>query len=212
MDGTLIVSSIILTMMTFSGNYASTIPHLGSSCHSPVICPSYTVIRGKSTNDYEYRRYDESKWIATNYVALAMTPGDELDMRMRLKGYYLGGNTEGVSIDQTLPVILRVAPNMAPNGTVFVMLQMIPSTVHGNIPTPTAESVYIQEVPPFNVYVRRFVGCSLHSTCQHEVDILKNAIGNLSKYYQEYFLLAEFESSTDVVHNEAWLISTEHVL
>ncbi|OWF44497.1 heme-binding protein 2-like [Mizuhopecten yessoensis] len=213
MDGLLFLSSVLLTLMN-SKNEALVIPRTGSSCPNNVICPSYIVIRDKSTNGYEYRRYDESKWIGTNHIAMTLTPEDELIMRRRLDTYFVGGNAERATIDRTLPVTLRVAPNSPPDGrSVFVMLRMLPPAIHHNTPAPTADSVFIQEVPPFNAFVRRFPGRLSFSKRRQKITSLKNDIGDTSRYYQEYFLLSEFESNTaGDVNNEAWLISTEHVL
>ncbi|XP_069137826.1 heme-binding protein 1-like [Argopecten irradians] len=207
MDRTWIVLSVFVTMLMVTESYSSAIPRVGSSCTANAICPSYTVINVKSTNNYEYRRLDQSKWIATNNMNGTITAETERDMRRRLEGYFTGENDAGVTLDRTLPVVLRVAQDF------LVMLQMIPPLFHDNAPSPTDSSVYIQEVPPFYVFVRRFVGCSLHTKCPRDVVGLRNDIGNPSRYYQEYFLLAEFESSTpnDLTY-EAWLVSTEQAL
>ncbi|XP_060068900.1 heme-binding protein 2-like [Ylistrum balloti] len=213
MDRSLILSSIMLILMK-SESEASVIPRIDSSCPENVRCPTYIIIREKSTNDYEYRRYDESKWIATRHISASLTADAETEMHALLDGYFNRENTERAIIEQTQPVVLRVAPNIFPDGrSVFVMFRMIPPAVHGNVPEPTAASVHIQEVPSFNVYVRQFSGCLVLPRCQNEVVRLQNDTRNSSLYYQGYFLLAGFESSTrERVNNEAWLVSTEHVL
>merc|ERR1711879_211767 len=75
-------------------------------------CPKYTLLN--VTKDWQFRRYDAIKWVATKATAMH---GDEVRSAMfrKLFNYISGANIKNETIEMTAPVATTVTPGICPN-------------------------------------------------------------------------------------------------
>ncbi|XP_012937304.1 heme-binding protein 2-like [Aplysia californica] len=104
--------------------------------------------------DWELRRYEATKWVATNATAMSRDTVNS-DMFHKLFLYISGNNVKGVKIPMTAPVATQVIHGAGPNcESDFVMHFMLPHAYWPSPIQPKDASVFIAEMPAMDVYVR----------------------------------------------------------
>jgi len=125
-------------------------------CHE-LDCPAFTVL--STTDTYELRRYNSTKWVAVMKEAMALDMNTNSAMFRTLFHYISGNNSQGVKIPMTAPVLTTVAHGAGPNcASNFTMHFMLPHNNWAAPIAPTERGVFITTLPPMDVYVRHFGG------------------------------------------------------
>ncbi|XP_074650992.1 heme-binding protein 2-like [Tubulanus polymorphus] len=168
-------------------------------------CPEYDVV--KKTDDYELRRYKQSKWVSTQLVGIDYGMSAMRTMFMRLFNYIQGENVAKQKIPMTCPVTTRFIPGAGPAcESNFTMSFYLPNPASA----PTNKDVFLSELPETLVYVRQFGGYILRfSTWVEEAHKLAAAIGNEKAYHREFFYTAGYDAPFKLFNrtNEIWFIA-----
>jgi hypothetical protein len=135
--------------------------------------PAYTVLM--TTDDYEIREYKPYKVACTNMAAV-QEDEDEADTQQSfsldsvgqsgaafnsLAAYLFGANSESRAMDMTTPVTTTFTGEMRfylADSNIPEPLDAAATKDDGNLPVYETGKVWIQEIPPARLAVRRFTG------------------------------------------------------
>ncbi|XP_056423561.1 heme-binding protein 2-like isoform X1 [Hyla sarda] len=112
-------------------------------------CPKYQLL--KQYDNFQHRQYEETRWVTTALEQDVMGTETARSFR-RLLNYIQGANTEGKSINMTLPVVMYI-PLKEPPTVNSKMSFFVPHEVE-NPPTPTDPEVYLETLSAFSAYVK----------------------------------------------------------
>ncbi|XP_069136615.1 heme-binding protein 2-like [Argopecten irradians] len=173
-------------------------------CHD-LDCPAYEVLA--NTTGYEKRRYEATKWVATNLTSASFSSGENSKMFNKLFQYISGQNSIQQKIPMTAPVLKRHAPGATPGApSTHIMYFMVPHNMHASTPTPTDPSVYLVSLPPMIVYVGSYGGYSSESKDMAAFHALRAELGK-TPYNTRFSFTAGYDSPFNLVHrhNEVWI-------
>ncbi|XP_033750949.1 heme-binding protein 2-like [Pecten maximus] len=176
-------------------------------CHG-LQCPKYTVTQ--SFTGYQLRHYEKSVWVATNLTTMEFTDSDSSSMFFKLFHYISGNNTRNMKIEMTAPVVLKVEHGPGPTCESFFYNHfMIPFEFQDNPPVPTDPTVYITEMPAFDVYVKSFGGRPTFNDKMTMIESLAAEIGHPSLFEERFYYFAGYDGPYTIHarHNEVWLVA-----
>ncbi|VDI71821.1 Hypothetical predicted protein [Mytilus galloprovincialis] len=200
-----ILSSLLVFVFT------ATVPQQKPTfCHD-LDCPNFTTVQ--SFKDYELRKYDALKWVATNVTTMEYTDDINREMFFRLFYYISGNNSAAMKIPMTAPVLRTVIHGQGPTcEATFITHFMIPHNMQTNTPTPTDPKAYLVTIPGKNFYVKSFPGRPTDQDFVEKVEELAQEIGNPNLYLDNYYFTASYDGPYAIHrHNEVWLESTSGV-
>jgi hypothetical protein len=125
--------------------------------------PEYKVIEDMG-NEVEVREYPGQVWATT-------TSPEENEAFSRLAGYIHGGNSEGIKISMTAPVITMLARE-----GVLMAFIMPKGLEPKNLPKPLIENIDIRESRPKKMAVISFRGHPTHRDYAVNLQILRNVL------------------------------------
>jgi len=175
-------------------------------CHG-LDCPKYTVLN--STDKWELRRYEATKWVATNDTQFLKEQSNS-QMFFKLFAYISGANSQGVKIDMTAPVLTKVIHGQGPNcRSTFVQHFMLTHKLWAAPIPPTDASVYIVDIPQMDVFVRQFGGYAEATDYTYNVrtlaaDLTDDGYSVDDSFYYEAGYDGPY--SFTARHNEVWLL------
>jgi len=176
-------------------------------CHG-LECPKYTVLN--HTKDWELRRYDVTKWVATNTTAMTEDKEVEDAMFFKLFHYISGQNAKSQKIPMTAPVLTKVIHGAGPNcASTFVMHFMLTFDQWAEPIPPTDSSVYIVETPQMDVYVRGFGGFATEQDYVTNLNKLATELTTSGASVEDkFFFDAGYDGPYTFLgrHNEVWLL------
>lgn len=170
-------------------------------CHDQD-CPVFRSLN--DTQQWETRVYEGGTFIRTKIIGRSLAKAEFIGFQ-RLMDYMNGNNQANMKLDQTVPVITRIKPNLASNEyTIHIFL---PYSHQKDAPLPNDQTVelihYNQEFP---VAVRSFEGFGLDVLDQLQAlqDILES---NSAQYNSHTWFFAGYDKLTRLTnrHNEVWL-------
>ncbi|XP_060062818.1 heme-binding protein 2-like [Ylistrum balloti] len=176
-------------------------------CHD-LECPHFSVVQ--TFSGYQLRHYEKSMWVATNKTTMEFTDQDNSEMFFKLFHYISGNNTRHTKIEMTAPVLLKVEHGPGPTcESFFYQHFMIPFEFQASPPVPTDPSVYITELPPFDVYVKTFGGRPTFDDKMAMIESLVTEIGNPSLFEERYYYFSGYDGPYTIRdrHNEVWLVA-----
>lgn len=178
-----------------------------SFCHG-LECPGYGILG--YLNSTEIRRYDASTWVSTNISDVSYDKALNV-MFWRLFKYISGANKDGVKIEMTAPVKVRLIPSQGPFcESKFVMSFFVSNSFQGKPPAPTSEDVYIDHVPETTYFVTSFGGFARESkVVRHATELVEGLEDAGYKFNKHHFFSAGYDSPFRLTdrHNEIWVES-----
>jgi len=175
-------------------------------CHG-LDCPKFTVLN--STSNWELRRLEATRWVATNTTVLSRETTHS-QMFFKLFAYISGANTQGVKIDMTAPVITKVIHGPTPNDkSTFVEHFMLTHSQWASPIPPTDASVFIQDIPQMDVFVKSFGGYPAEKDYANNARALaRDVLAAGYSVEDKYFFEAGYDSPYQFQnrHNEVWLV------
>ncbi|KAJ8304508.1 hypothetical protein KUTeg_018091 [Tegillarca granosa] len=156
---------------------------------------------------YEIRRYEASRWVATNKTTMEYTDQDRREMFFRLFHYISGNNTQDLKIPMTSPVLTKVSHGPGPTcESDFFMYFMIPFNMQANTPKPTDSKAYIVDMPQMDVFVKSFGGRPSEDDKIHQLELLASEIVDVNQFESSFFFTAGYDGPYTLNrHNEVWL-------
>jgi len=174
-------------------------------CHG-LNCPHWTVLN--ATKDWELRRVNATKWVATNTTGMTYDPV-HTSMFWKLFSYIDGKNANTEKIAMTAPVLTTVVHGPGPNcKSTFEMKFMLPYKYWSAPVAPSDPSVYITELPAMDVFVRTFGGFPQDADYTTNLHQLSSDIATTSAVVEtRYFFQAGYDGPYTFVgrHNEIWI-------
>ncbi|KAJ8384658.1 hypothetical protein AAFF_G00199900 [Aldrovandia affinis] len=162
------------------------------------------------TKEYEVRRYGPARWVSTDAEALFMEVGGTVAFR-RLYKYITGANEEGVKINMTAPILVKIPEERRMwKATVYTLSFLLPSAYQESPPEPTNEKVYFTDMPDMTVYVRSYGGWILSVTSGLQSHLLRKDLNTAHASYNNSFNFAVgYDSPMKLLHrhNEVWYVS-----
>jgi len=185
---------------------------LVSSSESPYPCTEtkecllYDLVCVNS-DAYEVRHYSSLKWVSTVDSGYLMEAPTIRSFR-RLFAYIGGANEQGVRVEMTSPVIIKVSGD-------YTMSFLLPSEHQANPPTPTDEQVFISDMPDMKVYVRSYGGWMSSFSDWLQGYYLRGDLDRAGAQYSSALHYAVgYDSPMKFLdrHNEVWyVVEGEHV-
>ncbi|KAJ8389081.1 hypothetical protein AAFF_G00122870 [Aldrovandia affinis] len=147
----LVVLALMVTAEALVGNSSES-----SFCTETKECLLYDPLCMAA--DYEERHYNSTKWVSTEEKCRMMEIAIIKAVR-RLHKYFTGTNEDGVKLDMTAPMMVRMqnkAGTFSPS--VYTVSFLLPSAYQESPPTPIDPELYFTHMPDMDVYVMRFGG------------------------------------------------------
>ncbi|XP_056423563.1 heme-binding protein 2-like [Hyla sarda] len=167
-------------------------------------CPSYQLL--KKYENFEHRHYEETRWVVTPLVQDVF--GIEMMKSFRrLFKYITGMNSEGQTINMTVPVAIDVP--LESSSVSSTMSFFVPHEVE-NPPTPTDPEIHLKKSPEFSAYVRQFGGYALGFMYEKHAKALAEDLKALGLQFDEtYYVRAGYNDPFTLFnrHNEVWYIA-----
>ncbi|XP_035258909.1 heme-binding protein 2 [Anguilla anguilla] len=162
------------------------------------------------TQQYEVRHYGPARWVSTDSEAVFMEVGTTVAFR-RLFKYIAGANEEGVVVNMTAPVLLKIPEEKRKwKATVYTLSFLLPSAYQESPPKPTNEKVYFTDMPDMTVYVRSYGGWILSVTSGLQAHLLRKDLKAVqASYNSTYNYAVGYDSPMKLFHrhNEVWYIT-----
>ncbi|XP_044311602.1 heme-binding protein 1 [Varanus komodoensis] len=157
---------------------------------------------------YEERTYEGGKFAT---VELTGKPFDEAlrEAVLKLLKYVGGSNDQGAGMGMMAPVCTTVFP--AEDGSLqhkVKVLLRIPSQFQANPPSPTDESIRIEEREEMAVYSTQFGGYAKEVDYVQYAAKLTSAIGNEKIYHKDFYFCNGYDPPMKPYgrRNEVWLL------
>ncbi|XP_069136614.1 heme-binding protein 2-like [Argopecten irradians] len=173
-------------------------------CHD-LDCPAFETTDTRT--GYEKRRYESTKWVATNLTEVGFTNAENTLMFGKLFQYISGKNAQNEKIPMTAPVLRRHVPGATPTTpSTYVMYFFVPHNMQTSAPAPTDPSVYLVDLPPMIVYVGSFSGRTSNTKEADAFRALRAELGT-TPYSTGYTFTAGYDSPFNILHrhNEVWI-------
>uniref|UniRef100_A0AAY5KV23 Heme-binding protein 1 n=1 Tax=Esox lucius TaxID=8010 RepID=A0AAY5KV23_ESOLU len=186
---------------------------IGNSSESPFCtetkeCLLYDLLC--QTDDYEVRHYDAAKWVTTDEESYVFDKATYTAF-MRLFKYINGSNNDGVKIDMTAPVIIKVQEKKRIwQSAIYTLSFLLPSAYQNDPPQPTDNKVYFTDLPDMKVYARTYGGYMVSLTTAYNSMQLKKQLDRAqASYNTEYYYAVGYDSPMKIMnrHNEVWYIA-----
>ncbi|UYV70756.1 hypothetical protein LAZ67_8000496 [Cordylochernes scorpioides] len=104
--------------------------------------------------DYEERQYPAATWISTSAEGPSLTEASQ-EMYRRLFSYTQGNNLNGIVLNATTPVRMRIIPcRGATCPSMFIMSFLIPAELGEGAPYPTDGALYIEREPALRYVIK----------------------------------------------------------
>ncbi|XP_061088295.1 heme-binding protein 2 [Conger conger] len=162
------------------------------------------------TTQYEVRHYGPARWVSSDSEALFMEVGTALAFR-RLFKYITGANEEGVMVNMTAPILIKIPDEKRKwKATVYTLSFLLPSAYQESPPKPTNEKVYFTDMPDMTVYVRCYGGWILSVTSGLQAHLLRKDLNAVqASYNSSYSYAVGYDSPMKLLHrhNEVWYIA-----
>jgi hypothetical protein len=174
--------------------------------------PTYQVLQ-QLGNNMEIRKYGSTKWVSTKVDSTPNNVGTT-NMFYSLFNYISGANSNKQKMDMTAPVLMQYTSKdntkVNKNSPVSVSMNFyIPSKFKSNTPQPTANNVFLTDLPELTVAVARFGGFAKIDDFITKRDALISALGSNAQNYDSINLITAGFSSPYTLffrRNEVWLL------
>jgi hypothetical protein len=174
--------------------------------------PTYQVLQ-QLGNNMEIRKYGSSKWVSTKADSTVNNVGST-SMFFSLFNYISGANNNKQKMEMTAPVLMEYKSKdntkINKNSQVSVSMNFyIPSQFKSNTPQPTANNVYLTDLPELTVAVARFGGFASVNDYMTKRDALISALGSNAQSYDSINMITAGYNSPFTLffrRNEVWLI------
>ncbi|KAI1886521.1 hypothetical protein AGOR_G00196610 [Albula goreensis] len=165
------------------------------------------------TEEYEVRHYDPARWVSTDAESLFMEVGTTVAYR-RLFKYITGANEDGVKINMTAPILIKIPEEKRKwKATVYTLSFLLPSAYQENPPKPTNEKVYFTDMSDMTVYVRSYGGWILSVTSGlHSHLLRKDLNGAQASYNNSYNYAVGYDSPMKLLHRHNEVCRIEEVV
>ncbi|XP_056423562.1 heme-binding protein 2-like isoform X2 [Hyla sarda] len=168
-------------------------------------CPKYQLL--KQYDNFQHRQYEETRWVTTALEQDVMGTETARSFR-RLLNYIQGANTEGKSINMTLPVVMYI-PLKEPPTVNSKMSFFVPHEVE-NPPTPTDPEVYLETLSAFSAYVKAFGGYAINNIYANKARKLAEKLRALGLQFDDtYYVRAGYNDLFALFnrHGEVWYMA-----
>ncbi|XP_063164704.1 heme-binding protein 1 [Candoia aspera] len=157
---------------------------------------------------YEERTYEGGKFAT---VELTGKPFDEAlrEAVLKLLKYVGGSNNQGAGMGMMAPVCSTVFP--AEDGSLqhkVKVLLRIPSQFQNNPPSPTDESIRVEEREEMAVYSMQFGGYAKEADYVNYAAKLTSALGNEASFHKDFYFCNGYDPPMKPYGrcNEVWLL------
>ncbi|XP_064170275.1 heme-binding protein 2 isoform X1 [Anguilla rostrata] len=195
----LVVLVLMVTAEAYVGNSSES-----SFCTETKECLLYDLVC--KTDEYEVRHYSPTKWVSTDEESFFMEAATTKAFR-KLYKYITGTNEQGVKIDMTAPVVVKMKEKPYWHSSVYTLSFLLPSAYQESPPTPTNSEVYFTDMPDMNVYVRSYGGYMFSMIVNHHSGLLKKDLDQVqASYEQDFHYAVGYDSPMKFLnrHNEIW--------
>ncbi|XP_015238692.1 PREDICTED: uncharacterized protein LOC107090046 [Cyprinodon variegatus] len=179
-----------------------------SFCTESRECLEYELIC--KTDEYEVRHISPTRWVSTDAEAYFMGVGAAMAFR-RLFMYINGGNEEGVKMEMTAPVLVKVPEETTMwEPAVYTLSFLLPSAYQDKPPAPTNDKLYFTEMPEMDVYVRSYGGWMMSVTSRLHSHMLTKELQRVhASYNHSYHYGVGYDSPLKLLnrHNEVWYVA-----
>ncbi|CAL8469048.1 g8589 [Coccomyxa elongata] len=173
-------------------------------CHD-LDCPSYiTLDKGA---DYEKRQYPSANWVSVNVENYTYSAAVSKGFAP-LFDYISGANKEGVKINMTAPVLVKVLPGDGPFCQNNFTVSFYVPTKQGETPVPMQQSLYLNSLPPATYYVSSFDGFADDTSVPAQAAALTAKLtANGEAFDSSAFWTAGYDAPYKLTgrHNEIWI-------
>lgn len=177
--------------------------------------PTYQVLQ-QLGNNMEIRKYSSTKWVSTKVDSTPNNVGTT-NMFYSLFNYISGANSNKQKMDMTAPVLMQYTSKdntkVNKNSAVSVSMNFyIPSIFKSNTPQPTANNVFLTDLPEMTVAVARFGGFAKIDDNIAKRDALISALGSNAQNYDSINLITAGYNSPFTLffrRNEVWLLKVK---
>ncbi|XP_030592608.1 endochitinase A [Archocentrus centrarchus] len=182
----------------------------GSYCTESKECLEYELVC--KTDEYEVRHYSPTLWVSTDAEAYFMGVGAAMAFR-RLFQYITGSNEEGVTMEMTAPVLVKIPEEtMMWEPAIYTLSFLLPSAYQYNPPAPINDKLYFTEMPDMDVYVRGYGGWMLSVTSRLHAHLLSKELTRVrASYNHSYHYGVGYDSPLKLLnrHNEVWYMAED---
>ncbi|KAK0148817.1 Heme-binding protein 2 [Merluccius polli] len=181
-----------------------------SFCTESKECLEYQLVC--KTDEYEVRHYSPTLWVSTDAKAYFMGVGAAMAFR-RLFQYITGANEEGVQMEMTTPVLVKIPEETKMwEPAIYTLNFPLPAAYQEKPPKPTNDkaSLYFTEMPDMDVYVRSYGGWMLSVTSRLHAHLLTKELDRVrASYNHTYHYGVGYDSPLKLTnrHNEVWYIA-----
>ncbi|KAF1394713.1 hypothetical protein PFLUV_G00004010 [Perca fluviatilis] len=180
----------------------------GSFCTESKECLEYQLVC--KTDEYEVRHYSPTRWVTTDAEAYFMGVGAAMAFR-RLFQYITGANEEGIQMEMTAPVLVKIPEETKMwEPAIYSLNFPLPAAYQEKPPAPTNEKLYFTEMPEMDVYVRSYGGWMLSVTSRLHAHLLTKELGRVrASYNHSYHYGVGYDSPLKLLnrHNEVWYVA-----
>ncbi|KAJ8264172.1 hypothetical protein GJAV_G00146020 [Gymnothorax javanicus] len=193
------VALVIGFLLTLAAEASMGSSNSSEFCTETEECLRYDLIC--KTELYEVRHYSPALWVSTDSEALFMEVGTALAFR-RLFKYITGANEEGVKINMTAPVLIKIPEERRKwKATVYTVSFLLPSAYQESPPKPTNEKLYFKTMPDMTVYVRSYGGWILSVTSGFQAYLLRKDLNTVKAQYNDtYNYAVGYDSPMKLLH------------
>ncbi|XP_047220424.1 uncharacterized protein soul5l [Girardinichthys multiradiatus] len=179
-----------------------------SFCTESRECLQYELVC--KTDEYEVRHISPTRWVSTDAEAYFMGVGAAMAFR-RLFQYINGANEEGVTMEMTAPVLVKVPEETKLwEPAVYTLSFLLPAANQDKPPAPTNDKLYFTEMPEIDMYVRSYGGWMLSVTSRHHSHQLTKELERVhASYNQSFHYGVGYDSPLKLLnrHNEVWYVA-----
>ncbi|KAJ8001445.1 hypothetical protein DPEC_G00169570 [Dallia pectoralis] len=177
---------LVLVLMGLVGVEGGVGPSGNSTfCTESKECLEYELVC--KTDDYEVRHFSPTRWVSTDAEAYFMGVGAAMAFR-RLYQYITGANNQGVQMEMTAPVLVRIPEETqvwAP--AIYTLSFLLPSAYQNKTPTPTNDKLYFTDMPATDVYVRSYGGWMLSVTSKLHAHLMTKELARVGAAYNHTY-------------------------
>ncbi|KAM4749758.1 uncharacterized protein soul5l [Anableps anableps] len=179
-----------------------------SFCTESKECLEYELVC--KTDEYEVRHLSPTRWVSTDAEAYFMGVGAAMAFR-RLFQYINGANDEGVKMEMTAPVLVKIPEETKLwEPAVYTLNFPLPAAYQDKPPAPANDKVYFREMPEMDVYVRSYGGWMLSVTSRLHSHLLTKELERVhASYNRSYHYGVGYDSPLKLLnrHNEVWYVA-----
>ncbi|BDA45183.1 probable heme-binding protein 1 [Coccomyxa sp. Obi] len=177
-------------------------------CHD-LDCPPFVTLDKNA--DYETRQYTPANWVSVNVQNYTYSAAVSKGFAP-LFGYISGANKEGVRINMTAPVLVKVLPGDGPFCQNNFTISFFVPTQQGDTPVPTEPSVYLSRLPAATYFVSSFGGFADDTSVPAQAAALTAKLtANGEAFDSSAFWTAGYDAPYKLTgrHNEIWILKSD---